>query len=94
MKRLLSGALAAAAITVSSSCAPYADIGVTTSESLVAACQKVGDVSVKESTPPHQVNIALSDAARKQGANYVLVASEGARSGEAYRCQAREMASR
>ena len=94
MKRLLSRVLAAAALTLSSFCAPHADIGVTTSESFVAGCQKVGDVSVKESTPPQQVNIALSDAARKQGANYVLVASEGARSGEAYRCQAKEMASR
>lgn len=95
MKRFFSRILAAAALAaISAACSSYTDVGVTTSESLVAGCQKVADVSVKDSIPPQQVKTALSDAARAKGANYVVVASEGAHTGTAYRCEGKGVASR
>jgi hypothetical protein len=75
-------------------CAQYSDVGVTTSSSLVNGCQKVADVSVADSTPPADVTRALSDAARAKGANFVLVASDGARTGEAYACTGPKVASK
>ena len=67
--------------------------GVTTSESIVAGCQKVGDVNAGDSTAPADVNTTLSNEARSKGANYVLIASDGARQGTAYRCEAPKIAS-
>jgi hypothetical protein len=87
MKRFPSLVLAAAALAGLAACASTTDVGVTTSEALVAGCQKVGDVSVEEQTTPQQARVELSDAARHQGANYVLVASDDARTGAAYRCE-------
>ncbi|MEO8432381.1 MAG: hypothetical protein ABI592_12795 [Acidobacteriota bacterium] len=60
--------------------------GVTNSESVVSGCQKVGEVTVGSLTPARDVDNALTEAAHKQGGNYVLVGSEGARTGTAYRC--------
>jgi hypothetical protein len=95
MKRFFTRTLAPAAFAaISTACSHYADVGVTTSESLVAGCQKVADVSVKDSVPPQQVKTALSDAARAKGANYVVVASEDAHAGAAYRCEGKPVASR
>ena len=59
---------------------------VTNNESVVAGCEKVAEVSVGSLTPPRDVDYALAEAGRRHGANYVLVASEGARTGTAYRC--------
>ncbi len=78
----------------SAACAPYMNVGVTASESIVSGCEKVGDVAASPSTAPNEVNAALSDAARAKGANYVLVASDGARTGTAYRCSMPKTASR
>jgi hypothetical protein len=75
-------------------CTQYADVSLTTTESLVAGCQKVADVSVKDSVAPADVNKLLSDEAREKGANYVLVASQGARTGAAYSCQGPKVASK
>jgi hypothetical protein len=91
MTRTRLGSLAAAAsLAAALGCSTYGagPAGVTSSPSIVAGCQNVGDVAVAENTPPNEVNSALSDAARSKGANYVLVASDGARSGAAYRCEA------
>ena len=76
-------------------CSQYADqtVGVTNSEAVVAGCQKVGEVTAGSSTPATEVNTALENKARGEGANYVLVASEGARTGTAYKCQSPKVAS-
>jgi hypothetical protein len=96
MKARLVRSVAAGALFVGTiACtASSGSVGVTTSESLVAGCQKVGDVAISEKTAPGEIKAALSDAARKQGANYVLLSSDGARSGAAYRCQTPATASR
>jgi len=94
MKRYSIGFLAAAISIAAAACAPYTNVGVTTSESLVSGCEKVGDVAVSSSTAPAEVNSALSDAARAKNANYVLVASDGARAGTAYRCTVPQVGSR
>jgi hypothetical protein len=94
MKRFLSLVLAAAAIPGLAACTSTTDVGLTTSESVVAGCQKVGDVSAREQTTPQQARLELSDAARHKGANYVLVASDEARTGAAYRCENKKTASR
>ncbi len=87
--------LAVAALLVGcGACAQYSDVGVTTSASLVNGCQRVAEVSVAESIPPADVTRALSDAAREKGANYVLVASDGARAGEAFACTGPKVASK
>ena len=78
----------------SAACAPYTTVGVTASESVVSGCEKVGEVAANPATAPRDVDNALSDAARAKGANYVLVASDGARTGTAYRCSMPTAASR
>ena len=79
--------VAAALLVGCGACAPYKDVGVTTSDSLVSGCQKVADITAKTSTPDAEVKRELSDEARAKGANYVLIASDGARNGTAYSCQ-------
>jgi hypothetical protein len=69
-------------------------VGITRSETLVAGCQKLGDVSVAPRTADGDVVSALTDQARAKGADYVLVPSDGARSGAAYRCQSPSVATR
>jgi len=64
----------------------FTPVAITTSEQLVSSCQKVGTVTAKTSNASSDVNEQLTLAARKQDANYVLVASDGAREGTAYRC--------
>ena len=63
-----------------------AGVGVTNSEAVVAGCEKVAEVSVGSLAYAQDVKDALAAEGRKRGANYVLVASEGARTGTAYRC--------
>jgi hypothetical protein len=64
----------------------FTPVSITTSDQLVSSCQKVGTVTAKATTASPDVNGELTLAARKQNANYVLVASDGAREGTAYRC--------
>lgn len=64
----------------------FTPVAITTSDQLVSSCEKVGTVTAKTSTTSPDVNEELTLAARKQNANYVLVASDGAREGTAYRC--------
>ncbi|MGE5276075.1 MAG: hypothetical protein ACM3SU_03690 [Acidobacteriota bacterium] len=94
MKRFPARFLGFTLLIGSAACAPYTSVGVTASESVVSGCQKVGDVAASPSAAPNEVNGALSDAARAKGANYVLVASDGARAGTAYRCSMPTAASR
>jgi len=93
MKRLPFRLVGIPLLVAGAACAPYKTVGVTASESLVSGCEKVGEVAASPATTPSEVNNALSDAARAKGANYVLVASEGARAGTAYRCQTPSIAS-
>jgi hypothetical protein len=65
----------------------FEPVRVTKSDAAVSGCQKVGDIAVGSKTPDNEVLDELSNAARSKGGNYVLVASDGARSGVVYRCE-------
>jgi hypothetical protein len=65
----------------------FEPVRVTTTEAVVTGCQKVGDIAVNTATPENEVIDQLSNEARSKGANYVLVANDGARAGVAYRCE-------
>jgi len=69
-------------------------VSITTTDSLVSGCQKVGDVAVNPNVPGDQVNDEMTNQAHSKGANWILVQSQGARSGAAYRCSAPSVASR
>jgi hypothetical protein len=90
MKRfLVQGFSAALLVGTAAACSQNAfdPVRVTKSEAVVAGCQKVGDIAVNSKTPDNEVLEELSNAARSKGANYVVVAADGARSGSAYRCE-------
>jgi hypothetical protein len=93
MKRFPTRTLAAL-LLAAGACAPVTDVGLTTNESLVANCQKVADVSASDSLSPQAARVALSDAARAKGGNYVLMANDTARTGAAYRCEMPKTASK
>jgi len=93
MKRFPTRTLAALLLTAGA-CAPATDVGLTTNESIVANCQKVADVSASDSLSPQDARVALSDAARAKGGNYVLLANDAARKGAAYRCEMPRTASK
>jgi hypothetical protein len=88
MKRIAWSLAVAALIAVAAGCSLNAvrQVGVTKDASLVAGCEDVGGVSVSASTRNEDVVLDLSAKARAKGANYVLVAADGAREGSAYRC--------
>ena len=75
-------------------CASSDPVSVTKTASAVQGCQKIGDVAVDSKTPASVVTVELVDAARLKGANTVLVAEDGARTGTAYRCTTPAVASR
>ena len=90
MKRLVGYGLAVAfLIGTAAACSQNAfePVRVTTTEAVVSGCQKIGDIAVNTATPEPEVIDQLSNEARSKGANYVLVAKDGARSGVAYRCE-------
>jgi hypothetical protein len=78
--------LVALAGTAACSQNAFTPVSITTSDQLVASCEKVGPVTAKTTTASPDVNDELTLAARKQNANYVLIAAAGAREGTAYRC--------
>ncbi|HYT32100.1 MAG TPA: hypothetical protein VEO37_05860 [Thermoanaerobaculia bacterium] len=88
MKRIAWSLAVAALIAVTVGCSLNAvrQVGVTKEASLVAGCENLGEVSVSPSTRNEDVVFDLSERARVRGANYVLVAADGAREGSAYRC--------
>jgi len=94
MKRWFVRILGTAAALALSACAATTDVGLTTTEAVVNGCQKVGDVAVGESIAPREVNAKLSDEARREGANYVLLAQDGARQGAAYKCEGPKVAAK
>ncbi len=84
----ISAVLSLAALAGAAACTQnaFTPVAITTSDALVSGCEKVGNVDAKTTTASLDVNDALTTAARKEGANYVLIASDGARAGTAYRC--------
>lgn len=89
MKRIAWSLAVAALIAVALGCslnAASGQVGVTKEASLVAGCENLGEVSVSPSTRNEDIVLNLSERARAKGANYVLVAADGAREGSAYRC--------
>jgi hypothetical protein len=88
MKRIAWSLAVAALIAVTFGCSLNAarQVGVTKEASLVAGCENLGEVSVSPSTRNEDVVLDLSARARAKGANYVLVAADGAGEGSAYRC--------
>jgi hypothetical protein len=88
MKRIAWSLAVAALIAVALGCSLNAtrQVGVTKEAALVAGCENLGEVSVSPTTRDEDVVLDLSARARVKGANYVLVASDGAREGSAYRC--------
>ncbi len=88
MKRIAWSLAVAALIAVTVGCSLNAvrQVGITKDASLVAGCEDVGGVSVSPSTRNEDVILDLSQRAKAKGANYVLVAADGAREGSAYRC--------
>src|SRR5262249_9589625 len=90
MKRpLLHGLAVALLIGTAAACSQNAfePVRVTTTEAVVTGCQKVGASAVNTATPENEVIGQPSSEARSKGANYVLVAKDGARVGVAYRCE-------
>src|SRR5713226_9362894 len=89
MKRIAWSLAVASLMAVAIGCslnAASGQVGVTKEASLVAGCENLGEVSVSPSTRNEDVVLDLSQRARARGANYVLVAVDGAREGSAYRC--------
>src|ERR1700730_2150367 len=87
MKRIVWSLAVGTLIAIGAGCSLNAggQVGVTKEASLVAGCENVGEVSVSPSTRNEDVVLVLSSRARAKGANYVLVAADGAREGSAYR---------
>ena len=93
MRRIFGFTGAAVLVCAAASCATYnSQVAFTTSQSVVSNCQKIGDIEAKSTA--ENTTTALADEARGKGANYVLLPSEGARAGTAYKCEAPRVASR
>jgi hypothetical protein len=97
MKRISIGILAAASLAVGAAgCSQNAfeSVAVTKSPAAVASCEKVGDISAKAgSFDETDAATQLTRAARSKGANTILVASDDADKGTAYRCSMPSVAS-
>jgi hypothetical protein len=90
MKRFSFGALAAASLALgAAACSQHAfePVSVTTSAAAVASCEKVGDIAATKSNFDNaDAETQMVRETRDKGANTLLVASDGASSGTAYRC--------
>ena len=94
MKQVVLGLFGTAAVVLSAGgCAQHGfePIAVTRDASVVASCQKVDDVKVEdvkadEKLSDIEAQRQLAVMAREKGANTLLVASDAAREGTAYRC--------
>jgi hypothetical protein len=86
--------LVVVSLGITVACVSAGPVGVTKSANLVEGCAKIGDVSVSAKTLESEVVADLAAEARRKGANYVLVSSDGARSGTAYRCTTPSVATR
>jgi hypothetical protein len=90
MKKLSIGILAAASLALGAAgCSQnsFESVAVTKNPSVVASCEKVADVSAKAGTfDESDVSTQLARAAQAKGGNTLLVASDKADKGTAYRC--------
>ena len=89
MKRIALGSLAAAALFGAAACASdgFAPVAVTTSPSVVASCEKIADITVAAGRfDDTDVQTQMTRETRSKGGNTVLVASQEATTGTAYRC--------
>jgi hypothetical protein len=89
MTRFLSRCVVVMSVLVAAACATVGSddqVKFTTSPALVSSCQQVGEITVSSFTRDADVLASLDRAARDKGANFVLLKTEGARSGVAYRC--------
>ena len=69
----------------------FEPIAVTKNPSVVSSCQKVDDVKIEtvkadEKLTDIEAQQQLTIMARAKGANYLLISSDDARQGTAYRC--------
>jgi hypothetical protein len=89
MSRFLSRCVVVVSVVAAAACAtvgPDDQVKFTTSSALVSKCQEVGEIKVSSFTRDADVRASLDSAAREKGANFVLLKTDGARSGVAYRC--------
>ncbi len=89
MKRFALGSLAAAALLGAAACSSngFAPVAVTTSPSVVASCEKISDITVAAGRfDGTDVQTQMTRETRTKGGNTVLVASQDATTGTAYRC--------
>ena len=89
MKRTILGSLAAAALLGAAACASqgFAPVAVTTNPSAVASCEKIADITVAAGRfDGTDVQTQMTRETRTKGGNTVLVASQDATTGTAYRC--------
>ena len=91
MKRVSLGIIAAASLAVAavgcSSHNAFEQVAVTKDTAVVAGCTQLQHVSADAKEPTTDAYDDLSREARRQGGNYVLVTSDDARTGTAYRCE-------
>ena len=96
MRKIDLGLLGAAALAIGVvSCASsgFEPVAITRDSSVVASCTKiddlkVGDVKADAKLSNVEAERMLVEKARSKGANYLLIATEDARQGSAYRCSA------
>lgn len=91
MKRFSLGILAAASLAVgASACSSsnaFEGVAITKNPSVVASCEKVADVSAKPGNFDNtDTTTQLTREVHRKGANTLLVASDDADKGTAYRC--------
>jgi hypothetical protein len=87
-------ALASVAIAACASLSPGDQaVTITRAESVVASCEKVGNVSAEDARNADQVTAELGAAARSKKANTVLLTDTEGLRGVAYRCAAPSAAS-
>ena len=90
MKRISMGILAAAALAIGAvACSQnaFSSVALTKDPSVVASCEKVADVKAKPGVfDDSDIETQLTRAAQSRGANTVLLASDNASKGTAYRC--------
>ena len=92
MKRISVGILAAASLALGAAgCTQnsFEPVAVTKNPATVASCEKLGDIAARPgSFDESDATTQLTRTARSKGANTVLVASDNADKGTAYRCAA------
>jgi hypothetical protein len=97
VKRISMGILAASSLALgAAACSQnsFDNVAVTKSPAAVSGCEKVADVSARPGQfDETDAQTQLTRAAQSKGANTVLIASDDANKGTAYRCSMPSMAS-